>query len=269
MRASKRTMAVIAAMLMIISVFCVYLPVSAHEDLIYDKEVGKGSKRVFDFADLLSDDEENDIQEQIDKAKKKTSLDIVIVTINDAHGKISMDYADDFYDYNGFGTGDENDGILMLIDMDNRNIWISTTGKAIKIFTDSKIDSILDDVQPLVKDKEYYDAAETFVKRVKKMGGGFGFEFSIIKTVIGMLIAAAAGAIFRASVKHKYKYNGVAETYDYKSKAQLNLTNKSDVLVDTFIVTERIESSSSSGGGGSSTHSSSSGTSHGGGGRSF
>ncbi len=269
MSASKRFMAVIAAILMIASVFCVYLPVSAHEDLIYDKDVGKGSKRVFDFAALLNDDDENNLQESIDKAKKKTSLDIVVVTIGDAHGKTSMDYADDFYDYNGFGTGNENDGILLLIDMDNRNIWISTTGKAINKFTDAKIDSILDDVQPLVKDGDYYDAAETFVKRVKKMGGGFAFEFSVLKTIIGMLIALATGGIYRARVKHQYKYNGVAETYNYRDKAQLNLTNKSDVLVDTVVVTERIESSSSSGGGGSSTHTSSSGSSHGGGGRSF
>ena len=29
-----------------------------------------------------------------------------------------MDYADDYYDYNGYGLGDNKSGLLLLIDMD-------------------------------------------------------------------------------------------------------------------------------------------------------
>ena len=35
-----------------------------------------------------------------------TSMDIVIVTTDDAEGKSSLAYADDFFDYNGYGVGE-------------------------------------------------------------------------------------------------------------------------------------------------------------------
>ena len=52
-------------------------------------------------------------------------------------GAVPQDYADDFFDYNDYGMGEDKSGILFLITMSERKWCISTHGEAIQIFTDA------------------------------------------------------------------------------------------------------------------------------------
>ena len=63
------------------------------------------------------------------------------MTTEDAEGKTSEEYADDYYDYNGYAE----DGALYLIDLDNGSVWISTAGKMIRYLTDERIDAVIDE----------------------------------------------------------------------------------------------------------------------------
>ena len=68
------------------------------------------------------------------------------VTADTINGETPMAYADDYYDYNGYGAGADNDGILLLLSMEDRDWWISTTGYGIDAFTDYGIDVIGDEI---------------------------------------------------------------------------------------------------------------------------
>ena len=52
------------------------------------------------------------LEEEANNLSSEYNMDIVIVTTNDAAGKTSREYADDFFDYGGFGVGPDYDGIL-------------------------------------------------------------------------------------------------------------------------------------------------------------
>ena len=80
---------------------------------------------VFDDAMLFTEDEIIKLQTEVNNLSNDYNMDIVIVTTSDTDGKTSREYADDFFDYGGFGVGDNYDGILFLIDMDNREAYIS------------------------------------------------------------------------------------------------------------------------------------------------
>jgi len=117
---------------------------------------------VYDYANLLENEEE--LEAEIARIRDAWEIDAVIVTIDDAHGLSAMEYADDFFDYNGFGYNEPmGDGVLFLIDMDNREIWISTCGKAIIFFTDDRIDEALDDIIEYMYDMDYDGAASEFL----------------------------------------------------------------------------------------------------------
>ena len=60
-------------------------------------------------------------------------MDVVIVTTYNTRSKSSQVYADDFYEENNIGRNNSGDGILLLIDLDNREVYISTSGAAIII----------------------------------------------------------------------------------------------------------------------------------------
>ena len=119
----------------------------------YDANLGTDSMgegtRVFDYADLFSGGEEARLNEKLLEFIEKSEMDAVVVTIDDAEGKSSAAYADDFYDYNGFGRQEDHRGALFLIDMDNREIYLSTTGLMIRYMTDARVERLLDEAYEL------------------------------------------------------------------------------------------------------------------------
>lgn len=129
--------------------------------------MAESTDNIKDYLDYLSADEIEEVQGLINEAVKNTNLDLVIVITDNTEGKSSMDYADDFFDYNGFGIGDDASGLLMLINMDIREVWISTTGKAIDIFTDDRISNLIDPIYGYLTNDNYFGASKEFVKQVE------------------------------------------------------------------------------------------------------
>lgn len=126
-------------------------------------------KRVYDQAGLFSADSAMLLDARVSTLTQKLEVDFIIVTTDDAQGKTPQNYADDFYDNNGFGVGDDKTGVLFLIDMDNRQVYISTSGKAIAYLTDTIIDGLLDDSVGYLKRQDYSGAASHFLDRMEKL----------------------------------------------------------------------------------------------------
>ena len=122
---------------------------------------------VYDYADLLTEDEIEDLMDIIDDLVYDLGLDLVIVTTDDNEGLTSEAYADDFYDYNGYGVGSNKDGLLMLIDMDERRVHISTTGLGIDYFNDADIEWLLDGIFEHLPDGDYYNSCRQFLVDVE------------------------------------------------------------------------------------------------------
>lgn len=119
-------------------------------------------QRVFDQAGLLTQDQATALEEQCTQLRDSLQLDVAVVTTNDAGGKTAEAYADDFYDAGGYGVGDSKDGVLFLIDMDNREAYISTCGAAVPLLSDKAIQGILDQVIPCLQQQDYDGAAKAF-----------------------------------------------------------------------------------------------------------
>lgn len=132
---------------------------------VHAAEAGRTSSAdlVVDQADLLTDDEEDALRETLEEISARQQMDVAVVTTDDSEGKTAEEYADDFYDYNGYGYGDGNDGILLLVAMDTREWHITTTGAAIDAFMyDIEIveGSFLSDLSV----GNYYDAFDSYAR---------------------------------------------------------------------------------------------------------
>jgi len=222
--------------------------------------------RVIDNAGLLTSDQRSALETQVNKAISVMNMDLVVLTIDDAEGKTSAAYADDYYDYNGYGTGSNKSGALILIDMDNRQIYISTTGEMINRLSDSDIESVIDSGYSRLKSGDYYGCLTKCVKSLEDKGRGN--YISVMEWVISAAIAIGCGLLACLFVVRSYKMKINKDTYPYRENSTLNLETNEDAFVNTVVTTRRIETNTGGGGGGS-THVGSSGTSHGGGGRGF
>ena len=243
-------------------------------------------EKLYDFANLFTDEEETKLFADISTFIQYNNLDMVIVTINENNKSSAMAYADDFYDYNYFGIGDNHSGVLLLIDMDTRKVWISTTGSAISIYTDSDIDNILDKVTPNLTSKKYYQAAARFIAETSRYGNypdtidklnyDVSVEESIEKLTISFVIAICISSVLVivfiiVGIKKHRNVKIATQAKAYLKKDSINISTREDVFVNSHTSRIRRSHDDDFGGssGGSSSHSSSSGTSHGGGGRSF
>lgn len=257
-------------------------------------------QRVFDQAGLFDGDEISELETRIEELREQMNMDVVLVTADNTGGRSARDYADDFYDEGGFGTGKDASGVLYLIDMDNRELYISTSGTMIRFLTDERIEAMLDHAVDDTASGAYGAAAEklladTGVWYQKGIPGGqynYDVETGTVSRYRSIrwyeaLAAIAAAAVCAGGVCLNVKREYAMEqdrrqtanfALAYRANAHFALQDPEDVMVHSFVTQKIIPKTTvavrpgggfSGGSGRSSTHHSGSGRSHGGGGRRF
>ena len=236
-----------------------------------------GTPSVVDLADLLSEGEEKVVAAKLDQLYSKYGIKVVAVTTDDLHGMSEGDYADDFYDYNGY----PEDGVLFLLSMENRKWWFSTKGDGIMYFTDYGIDYVAEEMMPYLKSGEYYDALETYANcagylieqgekgepvDTNNRPAEFGMMNVGIGISAGLIVSLVTVLIMKGKLKsvRKQRFAG-----NYIVQDSFLLTGFADMFVNKTVSRSARPKDTGSHGGGSSIHTSSSGSSHGGHGGSF
>lgn len=248
----------------------------SNKDSILNTPSVDASEKVYDFANLLTDSEEKDVYYQVQDFIMEHDMDLAIVTIDSNNKGSQVEYADDFYDYNDFGIGSSRDGVLFLIDMQYRQIYMSTTGDAIQMYSDYRIDQIMNAIYQYMTDTDYFNGISNFIDELSYYASvGYPEMDEASRLSVGQclkygaIISAIATFIIMLVLVNKNKLVRPATTArEYLDKESVVVNNYGDIFMGSNTVKHKIEHSSSSSGG-SSTHSSSSGSSHGGGGHGF
>lgn len=245
-------------------------------------------QRVVDRADLLSDSEETELSESLDEISVRQQVDVVVVTVDSLEGASVVDYADDFMDYNGYGLGEERDGILFLLSMEERDWYISTSGYGITALTDAGREYMSEKFLPYLRDGDYAEAFRVFAAQcddyITQARTGVPYDVDNIPTEpfspFGTLVIAVGVGFVISLIVTGFMRLGLHSVYSepaadsYMKRDSLRLTKDYELfLYRTVNRTERPQENSSSGSsgssGGSRTHVSSSGRTHGGGGGKF
>ena len=231
---------------------------------------------IYDYADIIDDAAEEALEKDIAAVIDTIGMDVVVLTADDTDGQESLAYADDFYDYNGFGMGDDFSGILFFIDMDNRVPTISTSGTMIDYITDARLEEMLDAVWYDLSDGDFAGSVETFLLNTEyfywqgipdgqhRVETGPAFDgFDLLMTIIVMGVIFC---VFFFSVRAGYELRGSTYSYDVGANSAMKLNHRLDRFINRTVSTRVIEEPKSSSSGTRSTvHHSSSGRSHGGG----
>ncbi|WP_251712783.1 TPM domain-containing protein [Lactococcus ileimucosae] len=205
------------------------------------------------------------LTEESQRLSEKTKAGVFVVTTT-TNTQAPKDFA---VDYLANKVGQGNNGIVLLIDMGQREIYIWATGNLKHYITPSRIDSILDVVQPQLSNGNYQQAIEGFYEQVNhyyQQGIPGGRQYSvnpntgevtfhrsfrpayILIAVIAALISAGAFVVVLVS-RYQLKL-GARWNYEYQKNGALKLSKRSDTLVNSFITTRRIPRNNNSSGGG-------------------
>ena len=235
------------------------------------------SKRVVDDAQILSDSEEAALEDRLENIKDTQGIDAVVVTKASLYGEDLQEFADDFYDYGGYGT----DGMLLMVVLDEREWYISTAGYGIDAVTDAGLSYMAKQFAGDLGDGSYYEAftiyadlCEDFVRQARSgepydtgnlPKGAFPFVRNLLTAlVIGFVSALIATGVMKGKLK---TVHAQMKADDYVKQGSLKVTHSKDLFLYTHVSKQPKPKETRSGG--SHTHVSSSGTAHGGGGGKF
>ncbi len=251
-------------------------------------------ERVYDYADVLTDRQEEKLRRYIAKKEARYHVDFVIMTISQPvegeaartqYGYTSADWetnmrslADDFWDQNGYGYNKsfEGDGSLLL---DNRyegqrGEWLSTSGSVEQRLSTRNVDNVLYAVD-VYYDSNPYKAYKAYIDQVcDYMDGSFRVDVGT-NVLQAVLIAFVASLVYAGIHLKRNKAQKTVTPTTYVPGGKPILRQKRDDFLRKRVVSRRIENNSGGGshgggggfsGGGGGHHTSSSGASHGGGG---
>ena len=215
---------------------------------------------VIDYAGLLSDEEEENLAQRIYEIQENYQSAIVILTIDSTGDRSAMTYAEDFYDYNGYGYGENQDGVIFLISMEDRSFYMDASGTAQRVYSDSDREKITNKCLEYLSSGEYYTAFLTFISdcgdelEANYIAGIFtpGKFFACL--MIGLILAIIPLLIFVMQLRTVHRQSGAASY----SQGGIRLSNHTDNFVRSTISKTRIPKDDNH----SSSHTGSSGRSH-------
>lgn len=266
----------------------------------------RGQTRVFDQAGLFSETEKIQLEEAIARCRNNIKMDVVVVSAYADAGRTAEEYADDYYDYGGFGVGKKASGVMLLYYMDGPGepggeCYISTSGSMITLLTDERIETILDDVYGNLGNRDFERASECFLEDVSvyvKKGVESGqytydrdtgeivryrsirwYEAAAAVVIAGILAGSVCLDIKRRYAMKQSSREASNSLQAYRADCAFHFSVTGDKMINQYVHSVPIPRNTSGGSrgghsGGSSSgrstvHRSNSGRSHGGGGRRF
>jgi uncharacterized protein len=225
--------------------------------------------KVVDNADILTESQEANLEKEARSLVAEYSMDVVILTVLGTNGEDIMDLADDYFDYNGYGIGSKNSGVILVLDMSGREWWLSTCGDTIDALTDYGQEKLMDEVIPYFSDGNYYDGFRTYLAQLDVYFGAYergepidrGTNYFLI-VAVALVVGALVGWITILVMKSGMKtIKPQRSAQSYVNQNSFKILRQRDMFFYSRTSKTRKPSSSS---GGSSTHRSSSGRRHGG-----
>jgi len=256
----------------IVIVVAIVISVAGYSKIDFERHNNEydNSVTVYDFADKLTDEEEQQLNEYITLLEQTACVDIALVTLNDDNlgylDKVHA-FADEFSEVNRMGFDYPGGAAIVFVDNWSRggdgkiHSWISTTGGDLRArLTDDETESILNILDEIPNDDaDPYYQYHQIMSRCAEEASPTTPAFSGIFAVIAGLVAALIFIL--VNLKSKLADKTVTSS-TYLKDGAAHFTDKRDLFRNKNVTKVKIQSSSGSGGG------SGGGGSHGGGGHS-
>ncbi len=138
----------------------------------FEKYHDPDAPRVVDTADIFTAAEEAEMEARLGEIRAELGRDIVIFTDVSAYGLGHAVYSADFYDFNGYGIGDEFEGVCLFVCMDpnDRGFWTCCTGPETRqLFTEEFANQLDDRLFDYMVDGSYGDGVADWIENFRNL----------------------------------------------------------------------------------------------------
>lgn len=138
-----------------------YAPIEEPE-VVEEETTTKYKSFIIDDADLFSDEQESKILEQMQDLLQYGHIGVITLSENSSS---TESYASNYYHSN---LGVES-GTIIVIDMDNRNVYIFSDGENYKTITSGKAYIITDNIYQYATYEDYYKCVSVALNQIQSL----------------------------------------------------------------------------------------------------
>ena len=220
---------------------------------------------VLDGSGLMESHDVAKLEEVYGQYSAEYGFTPILLTVDSFGGLSAEEFASEYYDVQGY----PEDGILLLVSLEEGQWYILTNGECYYRISDREAQSIGEQILPMIRDGSYYAAflrfpelaAEIYVSAESTQQWEPGLEVDDYEDyesespkkmklstciLIGMLIGLVVTGIMAAMMKTVRQQSGAS---DYIRPGSMKLTNTRDIFLYSHVSRSPKSSSSSSGGG--------------------
>lgn len=192
---------------------------------------------VVDEADVLTDFEERELEEKMESLSSMQSCDIVVLTVDSIYGQSAKRAAADYFNAHNYGIGEDRDGIILLLAIDDHKYGFATHGQGIiNLFHDSVLERMGNDLVAYLQSEDYYGAIDNYVDQCEiilneedipeEKPGIFQWIFNAVVSLFGGILAAFGIGSAKKSNLQSVHTQVAAENYIKRSS--FHLTGQQD-----------------------------------------
>ena len=122
-----------------------------------------------DSAEVLTTEELESLKSKLAQISDENNIDVGVVTVDYLDGKTAQEFANDLFEQNKFGKGENRDGILLLVATEDREWAMSTHGSAKEAFNEEGLDFLSGEFLPYLAEDDYYSAFENFANNAGEL----------------------------------------------------------------------------------------------------
>jgi len=125
-------------------------------------------KVITDFAHVFTEEEEIQLNDLIKKSNDASDIEIIVLTVNDIEPYSHIkEYALETGNQNGIGDKEKNNGVLIVMSLHLREIYIATGSGINHRLTDEELKKIIDElIIPKFRNGYYFEGVNIAIKEI-------------------------------------------------------------------------------------------------------
>jgi len=122
---------------------------------------------VNDYAQLLNTEQKQNLETKLSDFEKQTSNEIVVATVKNLKGDVIENVAVELFEQWGIGKKDKDNGVLILIALDDRKMRIEVGYGLEPVLTDAQSYWIINNqMKPAFQGQDYYKGINSAVEKI-------------------------------------------------------------------------------------------------------
>lgn len=209
---------------------------------------------IHDEANLLSQEQYDELNELANEYGAKRETDFIIITTNNPDKIDVVDMTEDFYDDNAPGYDKPHgNAVILTLDMKSRDVYLAGFYKAEDYLDSGRLDKIRNKITPDLTDGYYADAFEVYIKTAYKYMGfrpGVNPDNILFNIWFQLGGAVVVGVIVVSVMAYRSGGRVTVNRQTYEDASTSGILEHQDRYIRTTVTKTKIEKSNSGGGGG-------------------